>query len=292
MRREKFVDNSTYPNNAQGSWRWTMQLIDDIAEHPEIMNIDDLSRDRDWATINRAFVVRDFMKTIREAKFVFWNTDIFNAALNGCESFVGEGFDVSDWWAPTYYTYDRMMQGINHDKEVGFGMLMMPITMEDGTSTIVPIGFNGIVTDNRNGIDIVDRFALEMIGRVKEGEIITENNVVAQQLSAASAFLKMKVAAKERTRLPRPERRRMAREGKREPELYTVSLRKTQGKAENAGTGELIERDSHWMVSGHWRRQWFPSVEKHAPLWIDGHIKGDTTKPFKASKKRVFAAVR
>ena len=55
---------------------------------------------------------------------------------------------------------------------------------------------------------------------------------------------------------------------------------------------ERIERDSHWMVTGHWRRQWYPSVEKHAPLWIDGYIKGDTTKPFKTAKRRVFAAVR
>ena len=291
MRQEKFVDNSTYPNNAQASWRWTMQLVDDIAENPSIMSVEDLENGRDWSSINKALIVRDFMRMIREAKFIFWDLEIFNAALNGSESFVGERFNVSDW-SPTYYTYNRMQKGIYDENHVGFGMLMMPITLESGINTVVPIGLNGVVTHKRDGIDIVDRFALEMIGQVKEGDIITENNIVAQQLSAASAFLKMKVAAKEKTRLPRPERRRMAREGKKEPELYTVSLRKTQGKAENAGTGELIERDSHWMVSGHWRRQWFPSVEKHAPLWIDGHIKGDTTKPFKASKKRVFAAVR
>jgi len=269
-----------------------MQLIDDIADHPEIMSIEDIENGRDWSLINKAFIVRDFMSMIREAKFIFWDMEIFNAALNGSESFVGERFNVSDWRDPTYYTYNQMQQGIYDDKQVGFGMLMMPIMLQDGTNTVVPIGLNGVVTHKRNGIDIVDRFSLELIGRVKEGAIITEDNIVSQQLSAASAFLKMKVAAKERTRLPRPERRRMAREGKKEPELYTVSLRKTQGKAETAGTGEPIERDSHWMVSGHWRRQWFPSVEKHAPLWIDGHIKGDTTKPFKASKKRVFAAVR
>lgn len=280
-----------YPANAQASWRWTMKLIGNISQHPELLDTSDMNI-KEKGALDHALMVQDFLSLIQRAKFIFWNTDIFNTALNGAESFVGERFNAADFWSPTYYTYDKVQTSPNRENECNFGMLMLPLAHDD-CNLIIPIGLNGVIASrDKDGTAVIDSFALEMMGHVQADELIDDGNVIGQQLSAAVAFLKMKVAAKERALLPRPERRRMKRDGRKEPELYTVSLRKTQGKAENAGTGELIERDSHWMVSGHWRRQWFPSVEKHAPLWIDGYIKGDTTKPFKASKKRVFAAVR
>ncbi len=290
----KHIDRK-FPTNAQASWRWTMGLVDNITRDPSLLSIADLQRDKDWDSVSQAILVQDFMRLIGTAKFIFWDVEIFNAALRGSESFVGEHFDTTDWWVPTYYTYNEMQNSLYHKDQVSFGMLMLPIQHKDHDRIIVPIGFNGVINPDiksDQGTDLVDSFALEMIGQAYEGEPITEDHLIGQQLSASAAFLKMKVAAKERTRLPRPERRRMKKEGKTEPELYTVSLRKSQGRAEYAGDGEPIERDCHWMVSGHWRRQWYPSVEKHAPLWIDGYVKGDTTKPFKLSKKRVFAAVR
>ncbi len=280
-----------YPRNAQASWRWTMKLIDTITEHPESLDMSDVRGKKDWDTIEQGKVVSDFMRIIRQAKFVFWKTEIFNAAMNGCESFVGERFDATEWWSPTYYAYDKIQKSDIHENQCNFGMLILPLR-HDTCDYVLPIGLNGVIENEDNGVVTVKDFALEMVGQVGNNELIIKDQLIGQQLSAASAFLKMKVAAKERTRLPRPERRRMQREGKKEPELYTVSLRKTQGKAEYASDGERIERDSHWMVTGHWRRQWYPSVEKHAPLWIDGYIKGDTTKPFKTAKRRVFAAVR
>lgn len=290
--RKRFNKMPDYPTNAQSAWRWTMSLIDNIGRHPELLDTSDLGPAFKEGLIKHALMVQDFMKIIQSAKFIFWNTEIFNTALNGAESFIGERFQASDFWSPTYYTYDKVQTSANRENECNFGMLMLPLD-HDECDLIIPIGLNGVISKrDKDGTAVIDRFALEMMGHVQANQLIDGDNIIGQQLSAAAAFLKMKVAAKERALLPRPERRRMKREGKKEPELYTVSLRKTQGKAENAGTGELVERDSHWMVSAHWRRQWFPSVEKHAPLWIDGYIKGDTTKPFKASKKRVFAAVR
>jgi hypothetical protein len=30
----------------------------------------------------------------------------------------------------------------------------------------------------------------------------------------------------------------------------------------------------HW-VRGHWKQQWYPSIEEHRPLWVEGYPRGD-----------------
>lgn len=38
-----------------------------------------------------------------------------------------------------------------------------------------------------------------------------------------------------------------------------------------------------WMVSGHWRNQWYSSEERHRLKWIDPYLKGPEDKPIKAT---------
>lgn len=40
----------------------------------------------------------------------------------------------------------------------------------------------------------------------------------------------------------------------------------------DAATGRKLR--SHW-VRGHWRQQWYPSIQDHRTIWIDGFIRGD-----------------
>ncbi len=30
-------------------------------------------------------------------------------------------------------------------------------------------------------------------------------------------------------------------------------------------------------MRGHWKQQWYPSVEEHRPLWVSGYPRGDFT---------------
>lgn len=34
-----------------------------------------------------------------------------------------------------------------------------------------------------------------------------------------------------------------------------------------------------WLVSGHWRNQWYPSEGVHRPIWIDAFVKGPSDAP-------------
>lgn len=40
-----------------------------------------------------------------------------------------------------------------------------------------------------------------------------------------------------------------------------------------------VQRSSHWGVRGHWRNQWYPSLEDHKRIWIDEHTAGAINAP-------------
>jgi hypothetical protein len=47
-----------------------------------------------------------------------------------------------------------------------------------------------------------------------------------------------------------------------------------------------------WIVSGHWRRQYYPGSNAHKPLPIAPYVKGPADKPLKAPAGDVFAVTR
>lgn len=54
-----------------------------------------------------------------------------------------------------------------------------------------------------------------------------------------------------------------------------------QFESKRKGEGEPVEWSCQWWVSGHWRRQWYPSSQKHKPVWIAPYIKGPPDRPLK-----------
>lgn len=103
-------------------------------------------------------------------------------------------------------------------------------------------------------------------------------------------------------RASRPTRRRIERQGvlPEHGEIRVVRLRKSetyykeaeeQGKGGAAGEEPSIEWTHRWVVSGHWRNQWYPSTQSHSLIWIDPHVKGPEEKPI-IYKDQVYAVER
>ena len=93
---------------------------------------------------------------------------------------------------------------------------------------------------------------------------------------------------------PRPDHqtRRLARAGVSlpEPDVIVVQLRAPvppSHQEREPGT----ERDWHfrWMVRGHHRAQWYPSLNAHKVVWIAPHLKGPAEAPL---KPQLYAVVR
>lgn len=60
-------------------------------------------------------------------------------------------------------------------------------------------------------------------------------------------------------------------------EVTLITLRQIEPPREH--THRPVDWAGRWLVSGHWRSQYFPSRKAHAPVWIDSYIKGDPKAP-------------
>jgi hypothetical protein len=89
-----------------------------------------------------------------------------------------------------------------------------------------------------------------------------------------------------RERPDRAGRRAAKRAGLPEPEILVVRLRRERSLSERLGGSANYAYQ--FMVSGHWRNQWFPSSHTHRQVWIAPYITGSDDKPFRPPSRRGF----
>lgn len=92
--------------------------------------------------------------------------------------------------------------------------------------------------------------------------------VIAQSPATDSATVRPK---------PRSKKERAKAGTTRTSTVRVLSLRNADhGRYElDAATGRKVRQ--HW-VRGHWRNQWYPSLDDNRAIWIDGYIKGDASR--------------
>lgn len=91
--------------------------------------------------------------------------------------------------------------------------------------------------------------------------------------------------------LQRPDRS-SRREAKRlrfpdEAEVVVVRLRREAGERSEP-SGEAANYSHRFIVSGHWRNQWYPSISAHRQIWISPYVKGPEGLPLIVRPRRVF----
>ena len=92
------------------------------------------------------------------------------------------------------------------------------------------------------------------------------------------------LATTDRERAPRPERRRTERAGLPERDVRVVRLRRGTGSG-GSGDGAGREYRHRWAVRGHWRNQWYATIQDHRPKWIMPHVKGPDGAPLIGGEK-------
>lgn len=93
------------------------------------------------------------------------------------------------------------------------------------------------------------------------------------------------LAETEETRTPRPERRRTERAGLPARDVRIARLRRGVTGAAAGGAGGGREWRHRWIVRGHWRQQWYPSLGDHRPRWIHPYPKGPEGAPLLGGDK-------
>lgn len=87
--------------------------------------------------------------------------------------------------------------------------------------------------------------------------------------------------------------RQLKRQGRRrghDGQVTVVSLRVPENRLSSSDKNP-IDWDHRWPVLGHWRNQWYASIQDHKLIWIVPYIKGPPDKPL-VIKHRVFKLIR
>lgn len=92
-------------------------------------------------------------------------------------------------------------------------------------------------------------------------------------------------------RVARPERRRHERAGLGDPGAVRVlRLRRSvrergEQQPQDGDTNPGRQYKHRWVVRGHWRRQWYPSIQAHRPKWIAPYLAGPDDAPLLGGDK-------
>ena len=94
-------------------------------------------------------------------------------------------------------------------------------------------------------------------------------------------------------RVPSRQFRKRAKPWLPDKKIVVVTLRRHREAGYPAEPGGTTPEWTHrWLVSGHWRNQWFPSLSIHRQVWISPYTKGPEDKPLVIRVHRVFRFAR
>ncbi|ELB86009.1 hypothetical protein Rwratislav_47115 [Rhodococcus wratislaviensis IFP 2016] len=67
--------------------------------------------------------------------------------------------------------------------------------------------------------------------------------------------------------------------GRRRSRTDTITYLRYNSRSHTNGAGGGRRYTHRWVVRGHWRRQWYPSLQRHVPIWITDYIAGPDDTP-------------
>ena len=100
------------------------------------------------------------------------------------------------------------------------------------------------------------------------------------------------IAVRSQRDAPRQTDRRLARAQFPARRITVVTLRRPEGERDKDQETSHVEWTRRWLVGGHWRQQWYPSLGMHRQIWISPYVKGPTDKELIVPKARVFQFVQ
>ena len=85
--------------------------------------------------------------------------------------------------------------------------------------------------------------------------------------------------------LSRARRREEKRQGSTRKSVTVLRLRRVEQKEPTESVN--VEWSRRWIVRGHWRNQWYPSLDVHRQIWISPFVKGPDEKPLVLTQRVV-----
>lgn len=111
-------------------------------------------------------------------------------------------------------------------------------------------------------------------------------------IQAFFTFLSQPLVMRSVAPIQRQARKRAARAGLEAPLLRIIQLRQPVRQKRDTGRGQPGEWNWQWIVRGHWRHQFYSSLQSHKLKWIAPYVKGPEGKPLKRPSITIFNVVR
>lgn len=129
-------------------------------------------------------------------------------------------------------------------------------------------------------------FGMEPDGESWDVDHPDERTAYEEWWTLMQVLLKMmtqNVAARQSMAPDRHSRRRGIRRGFDPREVLVVKLRRP--RHEPTGSERDVNWTHRWLVGGHWRNQWMPSLDRHRQTWISPYVKGPDDAPLIVKRK-------
>lgn len=119
---------------------------------------------------------------------------------------------------------------------------------------------------------------------------------IARFFAAGCLWIEQRIVVSTPRPIERHARKRMERDAFRRElrDIQIIQLRRRQSVASRAADTEpnQVAWSCRWVVSGHWRNQYYPSKGAYREKWIDPYDKGPEGLPFKSPSHKVYAVKR
>lgn len=132
---------------------------------------------------------------------------------------------------------------------------------------------------------------LEYIKMAESYPNITIAEQAIKYACASILFMVQKVFTHSDERPNRAVRHRIAA-WRPDPIVKVIRLRRQSQPSNSNPDHDSPDHAFQWMVTGHWRNQWYPTLNRHQTIWIAPFIKGPPDKPLKEPRSRIYAVVR
>jgi hypothetical protein len=100
-----------------------------------------------------------------------------------------------------------------------------------------------------------------------------------------------RILTKERTHGDRHARKRLRRIKDDNDGVLVIRLRRQSVAREHAEERD-VDWSCRWVVGGHWRNQFYPSIGEHRQIWIAPYVKGPEEKDLRLHAGRAFEFTR
>ena len=174
------------------------------------------------------------------------------------------------------------------DKVIGDGVLLMH--QENGMAFCQIGSISGPDKQAEKMLMLLDHFLLPYGWRYPSDWPEYAQESVRSSLAMLS-FLNSPFIDKTPTRPNRAARRAAEKVGQEttNDSVIVVQLRQPRHETPRNSNGQEAEWKHQWIVRGHHRAQWYPSIQQHKVIWIAPHVKGPEGLPL---LEKVYDVVR